>query len=114
MEKQINFNRYLQSGMAFLKRNKPVVLTIIFLGILADIFITSGSSDSRIFGILFFYIISVWLYKLKSRLTFTVSLLLLGIMFVEFILSGSSANTEKATVWLFFFLGIGIIQGWRE
>lgn len=114
MSKQINFNKYLQNGIAFLKRNKPVVLTVIFLGILADIFIVSGSSDFRIFGILFFYIISIRLYKLKSRLTFTASLMLLGIMFVEFLLFGFSANTEKAAVWLFFFLGIGIIQQWRE
>ena len=114
MKKQINFNRYLQNGITFLKRNKPVVLTVIFLGILSDIFLLFGSSDTRIFGILGLYVISILLYKLKSRLTFTVSLFLLGIMFFEFLFFGPSANTEKAAVWLFFFLGIGIIQGWRE
>ena len=103
-----------QNAVAFLKRNKTVVLTVIFLGILADILLISGSSDARIFGILFFYIVSIHIYKLKSRLTFIVSLMLLGIMFVEFILSGPSANTEKAAVWLVLFMAVGIIQQWRE
>ncbi len=114
MKKQINLKKYLQSGITLLKKNEPVVLTIIFLGILADIFLISGSSDPKIFGILGLYVISIRLYKLRSRLTFIVSLLLLGIMFVEYVFSGPSANTEKAAVWLVFFIAIGIIQQWRE
>ena len=114
MKKRISFNRYLQNSIAFLKRNKPVVLTVIFLGILADVFLISGSSDARIFGILLLYVISIRLYKLRSRITFIVSLFLLGIMFVEFLLFGSSANTEKAAVWLVFFIASGIVQQWNE
>ena len=104
----------IKKGILILRKNKPVVLTVIFLAILADIFFIRGNSDIRIFGILGVYIISVFFYKLKSRLTFLFSLALLGIMFIEFLFTRTSESTEKAAVWLYLFLAIGIIQKLRE
>lgn len=104
----------IKKVIIFLKKNKPVVLTLIFLAIIADIIFISGSSDLRIFGILGLYVAAISFYKLKSRLTFLLSLVLLGVMFVEFLFTRTSESTEKAAVWLVLFLFIGIIQQWRE
>ena len=114
MIKKILDKRYWREGISFLKNNKPVVLTLIVLLIPIDIFFINNSSDLRIFGILGIYIISVFFYKLKSRLTFLLSLILLGVMSFNFILTGTSESTEKAAVWIFFLLLIGIIQQFRE
>lgn len=93
---------------------KTVMLTTIFLSIIADILIIAGGSDFRVYGILVLYILSILFYRLSSRTTFRLSLILLGIMFFEFIFTGTSAKTEKAAVWIFFFLAVGIIQQFRE
>ena len=114
MIRKISGKKYFNNGLLLLKKNKSVVLSVILLGILADIFFVSGSSDLRIFSIITFYVISIWLYRLKSRITFLLCLMLLGLMFIEFLLSGASERTEKAAVWLVLFLAIGIIQQWRE
>lgn len=114
MIKKILNSTYGKKSVLFFKNNKPVVLSVIFLGILIDILFIKGSSDIRMFGILGIYVISIFFYKLKSRLTFLFSLILLGVMFAGFILAGTSENTEKAAVWLFFLLLIGIIQQWKE
>jgi len=112
--KKILNSAYGKKSLLFFRNNKPVVLPIIFLGILADILFIKGNSDLRIFGILGLYVAAAFLYKFKSRLTFLLALVLLGVMFAEFIFTGTSESTEKAAVWLFFFLLIGIIQQWKE
>ena len=114
MIKRILNSRYGKKSVFFFKINKPVVLSVIFLGILADTLFIKGDSDLRIFGILGFYVAAIFFYKLKSRLTFLLGLVLLGVMFVEFIFTGTSESTEKAAVWFVFFLLIGIIQQWKE
>lgn len=97
-----------------LLKNKEVVLTIISLIVIADIFLIKESSDIRIFAILAVYIASILFYRLKSKFTFLLCFLILASMYVEFVISGTSEGTEKAAVWLFFFLAIGIIQNLRE
>ncbi len=114
MIKKILDSRYGKKGVLWFKNNKPVVLSVIFLGIIADTLLIKGNSDLRIFGILGLYVAAISFYKLKSRLTFLLGLVLLGVMLVEFIFTGTSESTEKAAVWLVFFLLIGIIQQWRE
>lgn len=114
MIKKILNSKYGKKSVLFFKNNKPVVLSVIFLGILADILFIRGNSDFRIFGILGLYVAASSFYKLKSRLTFLLGLVLLGVMFAEFIFTGTSESTEKAAVWLVFFLLVGIIQQWRE
>lgn len=106
--------KYFNKALLLLINNKIIVLTLIFLAIIADILLIEGSLDIRIFGILGIYLISIFFYKLKSRLTFLFSLVLLGVIFISFILTKTSASTEKAAVWLFLFLLIGTVQQWRE
>ncbi|MEK7502017.1 MAG: hypothetical protein AAB609_00665 [Patescibacteria group bacterium] len=95
-------------------KNKPVLLTIVVLAVLADILLIPESSDIRIFITLGLYGISIMLYKLAGRYAFLFCLVLLGIMYIEFLFTGTSPATEKAAVWIFFFLLIGIIQQWKE
>lgn len=98
----------------FLEKHKPSVLTAIFLSILGDIFFLKESSDVRIFGVILVYICSIWLYKLSSKLTFTFALWVLCVMFFLFLFTSTSENTEKAAVWLFFLIAIGIFQQLKE
>lgn len=114
MIKKILDSRYSKKSVLFFKNNKPVILSVIFLGIIADPLFIKGNSDLRIFGFLGFYVAAAFFYKLKSRLTFLFGLVLLGVMFIEFLFTSTSESTEKAAVWLVFFLLIGIIQQWRE
>ncbi|MBI3380148.1 hypothetical protein HY029_05325 [Candidatus Gottesmanbacteria bacterium] len=97
-----------------LQQYKQVILTAIFLGICADILFLKESSDLRIFTILGIYIASISFFKLSSRFTFILCLLVLAIMYVEFLLTGPSENTEKAAVWLFFLIGTGVVQQLKE
>lgn len=97
-----------------LLENKKVILTIITLVIIADIFLIKENSDIRIFVILAVYIASILFYRLKSKFTFLLCFLILASMYVEFVVSGTSEGTEKAAVWFFFFLLIGIVQQFRE
>ncbi len=106
--------QYIKQVVQVLKENKITVLTVILLAIISDIIFFQQRSDFIIFGILGVYAIAIWMYGLKSRLAFQFCLLLLSIMFIEFIFAGTSLQTEKAAVWLFLFIAIGIIQQIRE
>lgn len=98
----------------FTDRNKPIVLGAIFLALLADILYVDGTSDFRIFGLLVIFLITSFFYKIGSRLIFYLCLGLLAIMYLSFLVSGTSAMTEKAAVWIFIFFAVGIIKQWQE
>lgn len=93
---------------------KPIFLTIVPLIVIGDIVVIPNSSDIIIFSTLFFYIVCISLFRLKSRMTFFLALGILIIMYIEYLISGPSTNAEKAAVWLFVFLTVGILQQWRE
>lgn len=109
--KKIN-NKYIKKIL--FNGNKNVFLTTIFLGVFGDIFFLSGSSDSFIFGILGVSLMTIYFYKLSSRIIFIFCLLLLGVMFVQFVVGNTSAVTEKTAVWWFLFTVIGIFRQWTE
>lgn len=98
----------------FLRENKKTVLTLFVVAIFADIFFLNKSSDLIIFSILVLYLFFIKIFELKSKLTFLLSLVLLTVMFFDYLLTGTSVSTEKAAVWLILFLIIGVIQQWRE
>lgn len=93
---------------------KPYILCTVFLALIADIFLLVGNSDLRFFGISLLFLISAIFYRFSSKLTFILCLVLLGIMYVSFLISGPSALTEKVAVWLVLFMIVGIIQQWNE
>lgn len=93
-----------------LRENKPVALTAIWMVIIGDIIFSPEKSDLVIFGILGSYVITILFYKKKSKSTFSFCFFILGLLFIEFVFTGASQYTEKAAVWLFLFMAIGILQ----
>lgn len=102
--------------------NKLFYIFILLL-ILGDIFFFTLSSDIRIFGILLTYVIFIKLLKLRSNSAFIFSLILLLLAYTSFIFSDVTyfANpgpnipfSEKAAVWTFLLMVVGIVQKWRE
>lgn len=93
----------------------------ILLLILGDVFLFTASSDIRIFGILILYGFFVKILKLKSSVTFALSLILLIFAYVQFVFSNpivfitpGAPQAEKTAVWVLLFLVVGIFQKWKE
>lgn len=105
---------YIKNVRTFFEANKITVLSIIFFAIISDIIFFTQSSDIIFFGMLGLYLITVFIYKLKSKLTFLFCLVLLSVMYLQFIFTGTSLTTEKTAVWLFLFTAMGILQQLRE
>lgn len=105
---------YSQKLFVILKKNRQVVVTVLVLFVIVDILYLGQSSDLRIFISLFLYLLAMWFYKLESTLTFSISLFVFAIMSFQFLISGASESTEKAAVWLFFLILIGIFQQLRK
>lgn len=115
--KRAAFARYqktLRSIFAYIKKNVVIVLSFLFLIILADTLYTPTSSDIKMFGILILYGVVSKFYGLTSRLTLGVCLSLFGIMFFQFLVSGPAVQTEKTAVWLILFWAFSMVQQWRE
>lgn len=98
----------------FLKENKKIILALLIVAIFVDTFFVKISSDIVIFGVLLLYGIFIRIFQIKSRRTFLLCLALLVAMFIDFLLTGTSVSTEKAAVWLFLFMALGIFQQWKE
>lgn len=103
----------LSSLIEYMRRNALLVAGMVYLVVVLDTLFITGSSDIRLFSILGVYILAAVILKLNSRLTFGFTLVLLAIMYVEFLLTGSGDKTEKAAVWLYLFLVVGIFQQLR-
>lgn len=97
-----------------LHQYKQVVLTIFVLIVLSDIVFFKTESDVMLFVTLASYVGCILYYKLSSAATFRLSLLVLGVMSVAFIATGTSVITERAAVWLFFLILTGIVQQIKE
>ena len=100
----------IKSWLIFLKKNKRAALSTFWLIILGDIVFSEIQSDLLVFGILGLYIFVIFLFKLRSKSTFFSCFFILGTLFIEFVFTSTSIHTEKAAVWLFLFVAIGIIQ----
>jgi len=99
--------------------NKLFYPTIIFLFILADVYLFLKSSDFRIFGILILYIFLLLRFKLKSNVSFVLSLLFLIFAYFQFLFTDTlifenpgavPPASERLAVWSFILIVIGIIQ----
>lgn len=108
----------IRTSVKFITKFKPLLniynlrlLSIIILFILGDILLFAVKTDLIIFFVLGLYYYCVKKYKLASDQTFTMCLIILFFMFIEYFFSGTSIATEKAAVWLFVFLLVGSIQG---
>ncbi len=112
--RNLTHKRFLKKITDFIKENNKILLIILIFALLIDIFSLKRNMDFIIFGLLLFYGILVKISHVKSKFTFLLCLALLGVMFVDFIITGTSVSTEKAAVWFILFLGFGIIHQWKE
>lgn len=100
--------------MMEIRKNKSLFTIVIVSLILSDVFFIFGSSDIRIFAFLTLYIFISFLYKSKYKLTLSLCVFFLVVLFILFIKSGASEKTEEVAVWLVLFLAVGIVQQWKE
>ena len=110
------FNKILLplTAYVFIQRNKPFILTSYVFILFAETVFIASNSDIKYFGLVGLFILISLFYKLSSKVTFGLCLLLLSIMYCSFIASPSSPVTEKAAVFIVLFMIIGIIQQWKE
>ncbi len=107
-------SKNIEKIIAFLRENKKTVLTLLILFIVVESISLRLSSDFVIFGTLLLYRFFIKIFRMKSAFTFLLCLGFLILMSIEYLFTGASISTEKAAVWLILFLGIGVIQQWRE
>ncbi len=105
----------------FLRENRFFFLSTLFLLILGDAIFFTISSDIRIFALLGFYLYLAKQFSLKSQTTFLFAFFLFVFTYISYIFTDPSAfhrtttpPAEKAAVWVFMFLVLGVIQKWRE
>ena|SRR3989344_4192860 len=96
---------------------------IIFLLILGDITLFTQSSDIRIFILVLIYWLLIKALKLNSKTTFIFSLIFLVLAYLHFIFSDikyfdnpgpNIPFSERAAMWIFLLMVVGIIQKRRE
>jgi hypothetical protein len=104
----------LHKLITILRKNKNTFLIIFFLIIAGDSMLSEKKSDIITFSLIGVYVAGIWLYKLKSKIAYILCLCLLIIMFVQYLFTGTSEQTEKTAVWLYLFLTIGVVQQFRE
>lgn len=107
-------SKNIEKIMPFLRENKKTVLTLFTVFIVFESLSKRLSSDVVIFGGLLIYGFFIKIFRIKSAFTFLLCLGFLVLMSKEYLFTGASISTEKAAVWLILFLGIGVIQQWRE
>jgi FkbM family methyltransferase len=105
---------FMENIQKYKSLSKPYAIIAFYLLILSNAIFVEQPSDFIFFGLLFLYIVLAIFYKLKSNITFLLCLILLGIMYCEFLLYGPAQKTEKSSVWIFLFLIVGIVQQWIE
>ncbi len=100
---------------------KPRYILLILGLILGDVFFFQISSDVRIFGILFVYIVLTKWLCWHSRTTFILALVLFLLSFILYLFTDPARfhqvlipPTERLAVWVYLYLVIGVIQKWRE
>ena len=86
-----------------------ILLASVF-GVLAHLFFLSFISDLKLLFLTVLWILSIWLYKLESRVSIAASLIFLTVCPFLLIL-GKETMVEKTTVWFYIFLVIGVSQG---
>lgn len=98
----------------FIGKYKFLIIAFFSAIIISEIIFLNTSSDIIIFFILFLYLVSIVIFKIPSRLTFILGMVQLVCMFIAFITSRNSPQTEKSAVWFVLLLAVGILQQWFE
>ena len=113
-KKFLNFSSPVGGRISkFLNRNKFFILGVTTLGILFDIFFMRFTSDFLIFFLTGLWVLAVTLYKFEGRVSVTVALGFL-ILCPFLLIFKKESIAEKAAIWTFMFLLVGVVQMFIE
>lgn len=93
----------------FLGKYKLWLIFITGLGIFLDVFFLSFSSDLLILILTALWVLAVWLYKFDGRISVGIALGFLIICPILLVFK-KEPIAEKAAIWVYMFLAIGVIQ----
>jgi len=89
--------------------NQITLFVLVIFGILLDIFVFKFTSDLLILFLTGLWILSVYRFKFKGRVSVAGGLIFL-IMCPFLLIFGKEAIAEKSAVWAYMFLLVGVIQ----
>ena len=93
----------------FLEGYKVWILVFTGVNILFDIFVLKFTSDLLILFLTGLWILSVYRFKFKGRVSVAGGLIFL-IMCPFLLIFGKEAIAEKSAIWAYMFLLVGVIQ----
>ena len=88
---------------------KHLVLLISVIGILIDIFVFDFTSDLIILFLTGLWVLVVWLYKFEGRVSIGIALGFL-VLCPFLLIFNKEPIAEKAAIWAYMFLVVGVIQ----
>ena len=94
---------------SFLNKYRFLILIFCGVGILFDIFFLKLTSDFLIFFLMGLWVLAVRYYKFEGRVSVGVALGFLVLCPLLLILK-KEAIAEKAAIWAYMFLVVGVIQ----
>ncbi|MBU3957239.1 hypothetical protein KKI19_03150 [Patescibacteria group bacterium] len=97
----------------FLEKYKFWLLLLAGIGILFNIFVFTSISGLIIFFLIGLWIISIWLYNFEGRVSVAGGLIFLAMCPFLLILK-KELIAEKAAIWAYMFLVVGIAQMFIE
>jgi len=101
--------KYLQRVLPLLKEYKHAVIAIILIAMIGDIAVIGSKSDVIPFAILGLLIIFFKFYGFSSKMFFILCFIPVVIIFLGFIINPFSVMLDKASIWLFLLMGLGIL-----
>jgi len=102
-------NKMFKKISSFLNKYRFLILIFCGVGILFDIFFLKLTSDFLIFFLMGLWVLAVRYYKFEGRVSVGVALGFLVLCPLLLILK-KEAIAEKAAIWAYMFLVVGVIQ----
>lgn len=102
-------NKMFKKISNFLNKYRFLILTCCGIAILFDIFFLRFTSDFLIFFLTALWVLVVKLYKFEGRVSVAVALGFL-ILCPILLIFKKEAIAEKAAIWTYMFLVVGVIQ----
>lgn len=96
--------------LSFLKVYRVGVVTLLLVIMIEDILLVGFKSDLITFSILGLIIFFFRFYKTTSKRIFSLAFIPIIVMFLMYFIDAFSVITEKAAIWLFLLMGVGIMQ----
>lgn len=93
--------------------SKTTVLLLAVVGVFLDVFVFKFTSDLIILSLVIFWIFSVWRFRLKGEISVSAALVFLALC-PFLLICKKDPVAEKAAVWAYMFLVVGVIQVFIE